>query len=279
MGRPLFDVFPEVRLMLQTSYREILKGKNYVGKELLIPLNRGGMSEAYFTFTGSPIFGQGLKVLGAMFIVLEATVEVKSKRRSALLRELTEYGTSGTLLHLRAQPESIAAIRGNAFVPSGTPYLESVSRSCGSVLEKNDKDFPFAAIYVRRGEDNAALTSIYGVEADQMRLFPPLLALGTHESADVWGVVAAMRGDPSRTFEDLVRTHGVITKRPWDTPVNKACVFSLCLDATTRPSVVVVLGMHPMTGTSDPDYDTFVQALLQCLTTTLAAAVVYDKGA
>lgn len=148
------------------------------------------------------------------------------------------------------------------------------------MLEKNDKDFPFAAIYVRRGEDNAALTSVYGVETEQMRLFPALLACGAHDPSDVWGVTAAMRGDrPSHTFEDVVRTHGVITKRPWDVPVSKARVYSLCLDATARPSVVVVLGMHPMTGTSDPDYDTFVQALLQCLTTTLAAAVVYDKGA
>jgi hypothetical protein len=90
LGRPAAEVFPEAWDFIGPLMVRTLEGEALSMVDQVVPLRRRGfLEDCYFTFSYSAI-GNGTEVEGGIDIVMETTDQVISRRRLALLSELTE---------------------------------------------------------------------------------------------------------------------------------------------------------------------------------------------
>ncbi|HEY7850429.1 MAG TPA: PAS domain-containing protein, partial [Ktedonobacterales bacterium] len=125
MGAPGRAVFPEIWEVIGPMLTSVLRdGAATWSDDQLLLLDRNGyLEECYFTFSYSPIYGEGGGVDGVFTAVTETTARVLGERRLAALRELA---TSATEARTPAEACALAA----------------------RALEGNRADLPFARIYL-----------------------------------------------------------------------------------------------------------------------------------
>jgi signal transduction histidine kinase len=92
MGRPAFEVLPEIRQIIEPLLDHVrTTGEATWSEDLMLPLVRGDAAEeGYFTFTYSPIRDESSEVAGVLCSVLETTEKVIEERRLRLLAALAE---------------------------------------------------------------------------------------------------------------------------------------------------------------------------------------------
>jgi CheY-like chemotaxis protein len=92
MGRPAFEVLPEIRHLIEPLFAEVIAtGEAIWQEDTMLPLDRGdGPQEGYFTFTYSPIEDESAGVGGVFCAVLETTEKVIEERRLRLLNTLAK---------------------------------------------------------------------------------------------------------------------------------------------------------------------------------------------
>ena len=92
MGRPAFEVLPEIRSIIEPLLDHVRKtGEATWSEDLMLPLVRGaGPEESYFTFTYSPIHDESGGVGGVFCAVIETTEKVIEERRLRLLNALAQ---------------------------------------------------------------------------------------------------------------------------------------------------------------------------------------------
>lgn len=112
----------------------------------------GYTEECYFNFTFTPIYGEGGKVEGVFNAVIETTKTVLNERQLQTLRDL-----------------------GNLDRTSKT--VDEVLTTAAKILERNNKDFPFAIIYKIFEEENKALPISYVGTNDEQFFFPTSIDL------------------------------------------------------------------------------------------------------
>jgi signal transduction histidine kinase/CheY-like chemotaxis protein len=92
MGRPAFEVLPEIRGIIEPMLQHVIgTGEATWSEDLMLPLVRGAApEESYFTFTYSPIHDESGSVGGVFCAVMETTEKVIEERRLHLLNALAE---------------------------------------------------------------------------------------------------------------------------------------------------------------------------------------------
>jgi signal transduction histidine kinase len=92
MGRPAFEVLPEIRAVIEPMLDQVVgTGEAIWSQDLMLPLVRGDApEEGYFTFTYSPIRDETGGVGGVFCAVLETTEKVIEERRLRLLNALAD---------------------------------------------------------------------------------------------------------------------------------------------------------------------------------------------
>jgi hypothetical protein len=92
MGRPAFEVLPEIRGIIEPLLDHVRNtGEATWSEDLMLPLVRGaGAEESYFTFTYSPIHDEAGAVGGVFCAVIETTEKVIEERRLRLLNALAQ---------------------------------------------------------------------------------------------------------------------------------------------------------------------------------------------
>ena len=100
LGKPFFDVWPEVREALVPIMDQVAKGKSQYYEDLEISLERTGrLEKAYFTFSYSPIQDEHDQIAGLFCCAVETTNAVKSRRENqksqAELTDVLEFMTDG----------------------------------------------------------------------------------------------------------------------------------------------------------------------------------------
>jgi PAS domain S-box-containing protein len=98
IGRPLFDVLPELR---GQSFEERLAGVlrtgvPYVGREVLVKLDRTGdgiLDDVYFSFAYSPMRNPAGEIEGILVIAFDVTEEVLARHQMDRLRVTAEAAT------------------------------------------------------------------------------------------------------------------------------------------------------------------------------------------
>jgi signal transduction histidine kinase/FixJ family two-component response regulator len=92
MGRPAFEVLPEIREIIEPLLLRVLNtGEAIWSEDLMLPLFRNdAQAESYFTFTYSPIHDESGSVGGVFCAVLETTDKIIEERRLRLLNALAD---------------------------------------------------------------------------------------------------------------------------------------------------------------------------------------------
>jgi signal transduction histidine kinase len=156
MGRPAFEVLPEIRAIIEPLLRKVIDtGEAIWSEDLMLPLQRGeAPEEGYFTFTYSPVRDESGGVGGVFCAVLETTDKVIEGRRLRLLNALA----GATQAKTPADACALAAAQ-LAHAPS---------------------DVPFALIYlVDEGEGLARRVGAANIDTESP-LAPATMALGEH---------------------------------------------------------------------------------------------------
>ncbi|MCW2818030.1 MAG: serine/threonine-protein phosphatase [Marmoricola sp.] len=92
LGRTAPQVFPEAMDFIGPMMEGVMTGQsNYWYEDAAVPLHRRGfLEECYFTFSYSPVRGEGGLVEGVLIVAAETTTSVVSARRQELLAQLAE---------------------------------------------------------------------------------------------------------------------------------------------------------------------------------------------
>ncbi|KAF0541188.1 PAS domain S-box protein [Gigaspora margarita] len=138
MGKPIIESYPEYYELLKTSYEQVKStGKGFFQYDGCVPLlhNDDYIEESYFNFAMSPIFKTDGSFCAMLCIAFETTDRVLNIRRKKSLNDM--------------------GIKLNECFKD----VESLEDTCNimvTALRGNDKDFPFALIYL---VDNNKLSS------------------------------------------------------------------------------------------------------------------------
>jgi PAS domain S-box-containing protein len=101
LGRPIRESFPELegQGIFELLDRVYQTGEAFVGREMLVPLDRGnGPEEGFYDFVYQPLVGADGRVFGIMTHAIDVTAQVRSRRqveataaeRSAILTQIAD---------------------------------------------------------------------------------------------------------------------------------------------------------------------------------------------
>jgi PAS domain S-box-containing protein len=214
-------------------------------RDLMLPIDRGYLEEAYFSFSYSPIHGEQGKVAGIFCPVIETTDKVIGERRLRTLRDLANRCK-------RAESE------------------EAVCHAAAEVLASNPHDVPFAMIYRIDEQSSAAcLAAAAGIDA-ATAASPRRVALDA-EAAGPWSLGAMARSGQTITVTDLRAHFDVLPTGAWTSMPHTAKILPVLLPGQERPRAILVAAVSPMRALDD-DYRTFFRLVATQIASGLADA-------
>ena len=242
LGKPGDEVWGEIWDIIGPMLGSVLTtGEATWSEDMLLPINRHGYwEETYWTYSYSPLYDDSGRVAGAFTAVSDTTERVVGERRLAVLHEL-------------------GAQAGSA---------RTVAEACSLVvdaLQRGEKDIPFAAIYLRRGDRNVlAAASPPGVAA-------PALAIGPAG----WPVDEAAAADSAVRVDDLAGRRPALPSGGWRTAPTQAVVLPLTGEAGREPAGAMVLAASSGR-TLDDAYEAFLGLVAQQTASLINGAVAYE---
>lgn len=259
IGAPGRAVFPEIWDVIGPMLEGVLReGMATWSDDQLLVLERSGYAEeCYFTFSYSPIYGDGDAVQGVFTVVSETTPRVLSERRTQTARDL-----SAALVDARSTDE--------------------VCARAARVLATDQDDVPFALLYlVDHVSQCARLAGAAGLDASQAgdTLAPPLIDLAdavAPDSAATWPIARVAHAGP----REIVPLGG----GDWDEATlgdgsrpapQEALVMPIVEPGQAQTSAVLVVGVSPMRALDD-SYTGFFELLVSHISSGLAAATAYE---
>jgi PAS domain S-box-containing protein len=91
LGRPFFDVWPDVRETVEPIIVKALSGSSSYFEDLPVDLRRSGRLErAWFTFSYSPVIAEAGNIPGALCVCAETTASILQSKRQTFLAELRD---------------------------------------------------------------------------------------------------------------------------------------------------------------------------------------------
>src|SRR5690348_10052170 len=224
------EIWPTVGPMLDSVLHT---GQATWSEDLLLPMNRHGYwEETYWTYSYSPLHEDDGTVRGVFTAVKETTEEVVGRRRLAALQDL-------------------GAQAGQA---------RSVAEACDLVvrsLERAPEVVPFAAVYLRGPDGEAALAS-------------------STAPGGPWGwpVDSVLRSGEPVTLTDVVARFGELPAGGWETPPSEAMVLPLT-GGTGEPDGALVLAASAGRAL-DEAYESFLGLVAQQTSALVGDAVAYQ---
>jgi len=224
------EIWPTVGPMLDSVLHT---GQATWSEDLLLPMNRHGYwEETYWTYSYSPLHEDDGTVRGVFTAVKETTEEVVGRRRLAALQDL-------------------GAQAGQA---------RSVAEACDLVvrsLERAPEVVPFAAVYLRGPDGEAALASS--------------TAPG---GPGGWPVDGVLRSGEPVTLTDVIARFGELPAGGWETPPSEAMVLPLT-GGTGEPDGALVLAASAGRALNEA-YESFLGLVAQQTSALVGDAVAYQ---
>jgi signal transduction histidine kinase/DNA-binding response OmpR family regulator len=239
MGRPAFEVLPEIRQIIEPLLLQVVKtGEAIWSEDLMLPLVRGAApEEGYFTFTYSPIRDESGGVGGVFCAVMETTAKVIEERRLRLLNALAEATQARTTTEACAH--------------------------AAAQIARFPSDVPFALLYLL--DDGARVAHLVGVSN---------LERGTSRSPE-----SIAFGDPSVwPFEDaLTRASPRFVELDSGTEEARGVVIlPIERSGGGRPFGFLVAGLSPLLRSSE-SYHRFHNLLAASLSQVVSNAGAYEE--
>ena len=236
MGRPAFEVLPEIRAVIEPMLDQVVgTGEAIWSQDLMLPLVRGDApEEGYFTFTYSPIRDETGGVGGVFCAVLETTDKVIEERRLRLLNALADATQAKT-------PEEACAL-------------------AAAQIARASNDVPFALLYLLdEASSTFRLAGVANIEPGTPRS-PPSIPL---EGSSPWPFDPSAPVARSVTCEDAPGgARGAVIL-----PIERA--------GGGKPLGFVVAGLSPWLRASD-SYDRFHNLLSASISQGVSNAAAYE---
>src|SRR3954470_2901261 len=198
LGKPASVVWPEIWKDIAPRIERVLEtGEASWDETLFLILERGGYpEETYHTFSYSPLVGPDGANAGMLCVVMEDTARVLGERQLGSLGAL-----AAALVDANTKSEVFAAIERGL---------------------EDEKDIPFALLYLFDGEDSARLklAARCGVEKGDAVACDQLV-IGADDC--VWPVESLSTSRPV-TVENLLDLFSELPTGNWDHPPEKARV-------------------------------------------------------
>ncbi len=265
MGAPGREIFPEIWEIIGPMLMGVLReGQATWSADQLLLLNRNGyVEECYFTFSYSPIYGEGGRVDGIFTAVTETTDSVLGERRLRTLRDL--------------------AVGAEARMP------QEAIRIAARMLATNTADLPFTLIYsatppgsiggvsdaaVPLGADNAMRTLVgYSGVASQ----GDAEALG--EDANIQrGLTRALNSGEAEPIELTTPTPTRLTLagEQLESAVREALILPIKPAGMEQGGYALVTGISPLRALDD-EYRSFLKLVAGHIATAIATATAYEQ--
>jgi signal transduction histidine kinase/DNA-binding response OmpR family regulator len=239
MGRPAFEVLPEIRGIIEPLLQHVrTTGEATWSEDLMLPLVRGAApEESYFTFTYSPIHDESNAVAGVFCAVIETTEKVIEERRLRLLNALAEGAQAKT--------------------------REGACAAAASQIARFSSDVPFALVYLVDDRTQVArLAGASNIEAGSAGA-PTTIDVGDES---VWPLGDLAAGASPRLVE--------LDRGP--AGARAAVVLAIERSGGGRPLGFFVAGLSPMLRKS-ASYDRFHTLLASSLSQTLSNAAAHEE--
>jgi signal transduction histidine kinase len=229
LGKPFREVWPDIWSLIGPMADKVMQHDEgtYVEAMLLIMERNGYQEETYYTFSYSPVPGDDGRPGGLICANTDDTRRVIGERQVTLLREL-------------------AARTANA-----RSWQEACALSA-EALSTDDKDFPFALIYV-----DGALASAAGIDHERARSLP-------------------FDKFPQAGVFTLDASYGELPTGAWPRPPAQAAVLSTAASGDTGRAVVLVAGLNPFRKFDD-SYRGFLELVVGQISASLANAQAYEE--
>jgi PAS domain S-box-containing protein len=250
LGRPGPEVWPEIWDTIGPMVRQVFEtGRPTWSDDLMLFMRRRGFTEeCYFSFSYSPVRGEAGSVAGMFCLCSETTGKVLGERRLRTLRRIA----------------------------ASTAEAKSAAEACrlaAEALEGNDRDVPFALIYLV-GPDGreARLAAAAGVAAGHA-VAPQ--AVGLDDAGAAWPLGKVAAGGAAEIVEDLARRFPAVPDRPWAEPPRQAVVLPLADRGRDRPTGFLVAGVSPRLRL-DEQYRSFLSLTADHIAAAVANAAAYE---
>jgi len=225
LGRPVKEVWKEIWPYLEAKFRETLSTSRPTSEtDFLMPLMRSGyLEETYMRFSFAVVRDDGGTPSGIFCTATENTELVITRRQTECLRRLATQSSSAE-----------------------SP--EEACRLAATVLEEQDRDLPFALLYLfnrETGRVELAATAGLSVVPESV---PQSIRLDTAE--DTWRLAGvSSRGEPS-LIENMATILGPFLSRPGLVP-ERAIALPVASGIPGAPFGILVAGVNPMRPAAD----------------------------
>ena len=249
LGKPAREVWSEIWGEIGPRIDRVLAdGKATWDEALLLFLERSGYpEETYHTFSYSPLADDSGQTAGMLCVVTEETERVIGERRLRSLRELAAELTSAS---------------------SEAQVLDVVSRS----LEGNNKDIPFALVYLLENAAKANLGASSGMAAGHPAA-PRVIDL---EEGAVWPLFESAGDRKVRVVEDLESRFQSLPDGAWPEPPHSAALVPLQWQNQDTPLGFLIVGLNPFRP-FDTNYEGFVTLMAGQIAAAISNARAYEE--
>jgi len=241
LGRPAFEVLPEIRDVIEPLLQRVIEtGEAIWSEDTMLPLIRHDVQEeSYFTFTYSPIRDESGAVGGVFCAVLETTEKVIEERRLRLLNALADAMQATTASDACA----IAAAH----------------------IERASQDIPFALFYLFDERARVARLSCTANVEIGSPLAPISIPFGMRDHS-IWPFDEESQDSPQS--QRLEIGSGGTTQ--------SAVIFPIVRSGSVRPIGFFVAGLSPLLRRS-PSYDRFHKLLSASISQSVSNAIAYAE--
>ncbi|HEX8849455.1 MAG TPA: ATP-binding protein [Gemmatimonadaceae bacterium] len=216
---------------------------------LLLFLERSGyLEETYHTFSYSPLADESGAIAGMLCVVSEDTERVIGERRLKTLREL------------------------GAELASATREGDTL-RAVATALARNQRDLPFAAVYLFEEDGSARLGCASGTHPGS-----PVAPRDIPAGDGAWPIADLVQSHRPLVVEELAsRFPGVeLPQGDWWAPPQRAVLVPIAQRGGERPAGFLVAAVNPFRR-FDADYRGFLELVAGQVGASLANARAYEE--
>jgi signal transduction histidine kinase len=238
LGQPASVVWKDIWKDIQPMLRQVMDKDigTYVESQLLIMERSGYQEETYYTFSYTPVLGENGKPAGMICFNTDDTDRIISERQ---LKTLSELGK-----HI-----------------SQCKYESDVLHLTCTILDQNQNDFPFVAIY-KIERQTATRVEISGPSIEKVA--PPTVDL-TDPAKDKWRIGEAVQSRRLVIIDDFVKRFGELKVAMWNKSPASAIVIPVSLAGDGKTGIVLVVGLNPYR-MLDSKYTSFLNLITDQLT-------------
>jgi len=238
------QVGPRAAIAMQTNegtYDEAL---------LLIMERNGYPEETYYTFSYSPVPGDGGGTSGIICANTDDTQRIIGERQ---LRTLKDLGKNIT-----------------AAASANDVYTKTIA-----TLKENPQDFPFACIY-HIEEGNIAQLAAKTTDSLSASVLPDYISFDSTVAAS-WLMNEALISDKSMLVNNLRNRYGILPSGPWHVSPDTALVIPITQSGQQKSYAILVVGVSPHRQL-DEKYKSFFQLVKDQVASSLASVYAYEEA-